>query len=180
MIKSHKTRIYPNENQKGMLEKLFDYSRYCYNLGLETWKEMYNNDEKCTHYKVRDETKTKKQDWEKQYTTNIFETAIEDLNNAFNLFFKDINKHPKFKSKKTAKKSFRIHRKNKTNIKINNEIKSVRIPKTGRNNWIKLAELPRFNGKIKFYTISKKVNKYFISFSIEVETIKNLIKPTNQ
>jgi putative transposase len=172
MIKSHKTRIYPNQEQKQLLNELFGYSRYCYNLGLETWNEMYDNGEKTSHYKVRDKTKTKRDKWCKKYSLNIFETAIEDLNDAFNMFFKGINKYPKFKSKRNFKNSFRIHKKTKYTIKINKENKSIRVPKTGRNNWIKLAELPRFNGKIKSYTISKKSNKYFISFTIEVESNK--------
>ena len=49
------------------LDKLCDYRRYCWNLGLETWNEMYeshlldkDNNPSPSEYKVRDYLVAKK------------------------------------------------------------------------------------------------------------------------
>jgi putative transposase len=36
MLKAHKYRIFPNEEQKNLLAKIFGQVRFVYNLGLET------------------------------------------------------------------------------------------------------------------------------------------------
>ena len=40
-IKTRTIRLYPNSHMKKELDRLCDYRRYCWNLGLETWNEMY-------------------------------------------------------------------------------------------------------------------------------------------
>lgn len=39
-IKTRTARLYPNSHMRTELDKLCDYRRYCWNLGLETWNEV--------------------------------------------------------------------------------------------------------------------------------------------
>ena len=41
MLKSFKYRIYPNQNQKELLSRIFGQVRFVYNLGLETKISAY-------------------------------------------------------------------------------------------------------------------------------------------
>ena len=40
-IKTHQVKIYPNRTMTKEINKLFNYRRYCWNLALETWNNMY-------------------------------------------------------------------------------------------------------------------------------------------
>ena len=71
MIKTHKIKIYPNATMRKVLTSLFNYRRYCYNLALETWNEMYDasvilDDQsfRPSERKVRDELVANKQYWQ--------------------------------------------------------------------------------------------------------------------
>lgn len=41
VTKTQKTRIYPNLFMRNYIDQACDYRRYCYNLALETWQNMY-------------------------------------------------------------------------------------------------------------------------------------------
>lgn len=41
MIKTQQIKIYPNHTMTNEIYKLFNYHRYCWNLALETWNNMY-------------------------------------------------------------------------------------------------------------------------------------------
>lgn len=163
---SQKIRIYPNKTTKKYLDECFNYSRYCYNKGLEIWNKMYEDDLSPDFRKVRNLYKQSyKEDWEIFYSPNILDNAINDLSKGFDLFFKKISKYPKFKSKHKARKSFTINRKNDSTIRIiNNRLYLPKI-KSG----IRLSETINYNGIIKLCTISEKNNRYFASFTIETD-----------
>ena len=179
MILTHKMEIKPNKTIIKLFEKYFGYSRYCYNKGLSIWEEEYSKGNKPNGRKVRDIFKSIKQEWEKEYSPVVLDTAIEDLEKAYNMFYKKINKKPKFKSKKINKNSFRVYRKCDSTIRIkHNKLYLPRFPYG-----IKLTENIRFNGTIKTCTITKKANRYFASFSIELKNeteIKNKFPTTNK
>ena len=167
MYITHKIRIYPNKATINEFNKYFGYSRFCYNRGLELWKEEYKKGNKPNFRKIRDICKLKeiKLEWEKEYTPNVLDTSLEDLANAFKRFFNKISKYPKFKSKKKEKKSFRIYRKNDSTIVI--EDNKLYLPKFKYG--IKLSEELRFKGRIQTCTISCKANQYFASITLKID-----------
>lgn len=160
-----KVRIYPNKTMIKQLELYFNYSRYCYNKSLYIWNTMYKNNEKPNFRTVRDNFKNNyKEEWEKEYPPNILDNSIQFLSNGWSLYFKHITRKPKFKSKKRYKPSFTINRKSDSTIRIINN--KLYLPKFKYG--IKLSEDIKIIGIIKLCTISRKANKYFASFIIEL------------
>jgi len=163
MLITHKIRIYPNKTLTKQFNELFGYSRYCYNRGLEIWNNEYKLGNKPNFRKVRDISKQVKNKWEKEYSPNVLDSAIEDLERGFKNFFSKRSRYPKFKSKRKSNNTFRFNRKNDSTIRIKDN--KLFLPKMKYG--IKLSELPRFNGTIKLCTISKKANTYYASLTID-------------
>jgi putative transposase len=46
MLKSYKYRIYPNQEQKELMQRIFGQVRFVYNLGLETKITNYTGNKK--------------------------------------------------------------------------------------------------------------------------------------
>lgn len=163
-VLTHKIEISPNKTICKLLEEYFGFSRHIYNRGLEIWNKEYKEDNKPNSRKVRDIIKANKLDWYSSLSPQVIDTSIEDLERAFKMFFSKISRYPKFKSKKVEKKSVRFYRKNDSTIRIkDNKLLLPKFPYP-----IKMKEKIRFNGIIKTCTITKRANKYFANFSIEL------------
>lgn len=166
MNKSHKIRIYPNNNQKILFQKTFGCVRFYWNFLLDQRINNYKSKkEKPDFVEVKTTyaglKKTGNFDWLKEVDANALSQADMDLRKAYNNTFKSGFGFPQFKSKKKNKKSYRTS----VNIKISN--KYFRIAKIG---WTKMSEELRFKGKINNVTISQsKSGKYFATFSVETE-----------
>ena len=91
MIISHKIRIYPNKTMIEYLEKCFGYSRFCYNRGLAVWQELYKEGKKVSKFLVISTIKQNKEkymkEWETEYTPNILDSSLNNLEKAFKSFF---------------------------------------------------------------------------------------------
>jgi len=168
LILTQKIRIKPNKTTTKLLNQYFGYSRYIFNQGLNLWNNNYKENLKPNGRKIRDELKLLKKEndyeWEKKMSPQVLDTSIEDLENSFKMFFKGINKYPKFKSKRKSKNSCRFYRKNDSTISIK-ENKLI-LPKFPYG--IKLTEPIKIEGIIKTCTISLIADKYFASFAIEL------------
>lgn len=178
MYITHKIRIYPNKTTINEFNKYFGYSRFCYNRGLELWKEEYKKGNKPNFRKIRDICKLEenKLEWEKEYSTNVLDTSLEDLSNAYKRFFNKKSNYPRYKSKKREKKSFRIHRKNDSTIRIIEN--KLYLPKFKYG--IKLSEELRFKGRIQTCTISCKADQYFVSITLRIENSPYKRNKTNK
>lgn len=120
-LKGFKVKLYPTENQKKELTRNIQVSRAVYNLGLEMQNVVYDNGGKYIRYfdlitefsRMRNEDTDKS--WLKDISVNTIRETLHNLDNAFMRFFKKQNHYPKFKSRKTAKKSFSV-RSDRTNV----------------------------------------------------------------
>lgn len=111
MIKSVKIRLIPTKEQEELMFKSTGIARFTYNWGLAKWNEVYNKGEKASKVNIRTEFNNtiKKQEefkWLKEVSGQVTAQAFEDLNNAFQNFFKGKSDRPKFKNKRKSKKSF--------------------------------------------------------------------------
>ena len=132
MIKSVKIRLLPTQEQEELMFKSVGIARYAYNWGLARWQELYKEGTKPNGYAIKKDfnNTVKKQDefeWLYEVSAKITAQAFDDLQDAFNNFFKGITKYPKFKSRKKSKQSFYV-RYDRMNIKDN----TVNIEKVGR------------------------------------------------
>ena len=172
MLKAYKYRIYPNKKQIILINKTFGCCRFIFNYYLNKRIESYKTENILLNYydNAKDLTNLKKENkWLNEVDSVSLQQTLKDLDKAYQNFFRRIKQgktpgHPKFKSKKNKKQSFRSQY-NKNNIRIiNNKIK---LPKLG---FIKYINSKEFNGQIKSATISKtSTNKYYISILVETE-----------
>jgi len=165
--RSHKIQLKPNNHQSTYFAKACGVSRLAYNWGLNRWKEMYEAKEKTSGRIIRKEfTRIKREQF--PFVTEVTKCApdssFDNLNKAFQNFFRNVKKgrkpgYPKFKKKGTHD-IFTID-----NSKFSVEGKKIRIPKLG---WVRLTEELRFNGKIMSATVSKTADKWFVAILVEL------------
>ena len=166
MNKTFKVRIYPNKEQRVLIDKTHSQVRYLYNFMLNLKEQLYKNFNISIGFydmsKILTELK-KHKIWLKEPDKCSLQNTIKDLDKAYQKFFKGTG-FPKFKSKKRSNNSYRTNGK----FKLDQDNKKIRIPKVG---WIKFRDKSNFNGltKINNITISKiPSNKYYASISAEV------------
>lgn len=161
---AHKIEIKPNNAQKTYLNKCFGISRFTYNWGLAEWKRKYEAKEKPNGFSLKKDFNAIKKEqfpWVKEVTKFANQEAFSDLQNAFNKFFKKQCGYPKFKKKNKSSGSCYIA---SESIKV--EANYVKIPRLRSR--IKMTEAIRFEGKLNSVTLSKKADRYFASFQIEI------------
>ena len=164
--KSFKVRIYPNKEQKVLIDKTFNQVRYIYNFMLNLKQKLYKNFNITLGFynmsKVLTELKRHKM-WLKEVDKWSLTNALKDLDYAYQKFFEGKG-YPKFKSKKRDTNSYRTN----DYLFLDKDTKKIRVPKVG---WIKFRDKSNFEGikKINNITISKSSSgKYFASISAEV------------
>ena len=161
------------------MAQTFGCVRYVYNhlldLCITTYKEIgkkpskFDRDKAITALKHDGE-----HEWLKDPPVAALQSANADLERAYANFFRRVKKgekpgFPKFKSKHTSRKSYRVY-----DVRVLNK-KVIKLPKLGK---VK-ARVPRLpQGRIISCTVSQTPSgKYFISVTTEVEKILNVMKP---
>jgi len=171
ILKSYKYRLYPNKQQKELIEQTFGCNRYIYNKALETKIKHYEKTKKTiSMFKlITGLLKKEKQEneWLRIPYSQTLQMSLKNLDVAFTNFFRTKSGFPKFKSRK-SRQSVQYPQ----NVKVDWGNNKVYFPKL-KNITTKLSR--KFNGKIKTSTLSKtKTNKYFVSILVEInEEIPN-------
>ena len=171
-IKAYKFRIYPNETQKELIEKTFGCTRFVYNhmlaLQIKMYKEQGKSHSKYDLVKMIPSLK-KEHEWLKEVDSTCLQASIDDLDSAYQNFFREIKKgnkqgFPKFKTKRNPKRSFESKCVN-NNITIKDNL--IKLPKL---KWIKAKITQTIDGKILNATVSKtSTEKYFVSLCCKVD-----------
>ena len=165
--KSFKVRIYPNKEQKVLIDKTFGCARFIYNFFLNLKQKLYKyyglNLSYNSMSKILTELKKHKV-WLKEVDKWSLQNALKDLDSAYQKFFNG-DGFPKFKSKKRDKNPYRMS----SNIHLDIDTRMIKIPKVGS---IRFRDKSNFKGLKKIYniTISKSHSgKYYASISAEVD-----------
>ena len=171
-IKAYKFRIYPSEIQKQLIEKSFGCTRFVYNhmlaLQIKTYEEQGKSHSKYDLVKMIPSLK-KEHEWLKEVDSTCLQASIDDLDSAYQNFFREIKKgnnqgFPKFKTKRNPKRSFESKCVN-NNITIKDNL--IKLPKL---KWIKAKITQTIDGKILNATVSKtSTEKYFVSLCCKVD-----------
>ena len=159
---AHKIRLDPNNKQMTYFKKACGVSRFVWNWALDQWEKQYKPGKKPNALELKKQfnsIKRKEYPFVLEVTKYASQQPFIFLQRAYNKFFKGIGKKPKFKSRKKHN-SFYI---GGDHIKIDDN--RVRIPKLG---WVRMREELRFNGRILNATVSKEADKWYISFTVEV------------
>jgi putative transposase len=165
MLKAFKYRLYPNKEQKVLLEKHFGCVRFVWNWALGKKMEAYQKDKtNLSRYELQAELpKMKKgeQPWLAEVGSLSIQSKLEDLDKAYTSFFKKKVAYPKFKCKRNDQK-FRIPQ----NTKVDFEKGKVIIPKFLGG--IKCIFDRQFEGDISSSYVSRTTTgKYFISILVD-------------
>ena len=123
-------RIYPNEKQKELIEKTFGCTRFVYNQMLTIQEERYKNGEKHLSYidmnNYCNQILKKEYEWLKEVDKCSLSNSLNNLNSAYQRFFKKLGKHPNYKSKHHSQKSYT------TNQHIYILENKIQLPKLGK------------------------------------------------
>ena len=166
MFRAYKYRLYPTEKQEILLAKHFGCARFIWNWALEKKTTAYQlNKTKLSRFDLqafipilKKQTET---EWLKEVNSATLQAKLEDLEKAFNSFFRKKTAYPKFKSKKN-RQSFR----NPQSTKFDFKNSKVSIPKFLEG--IKITVDREFTGETSSSFIEKTCSgKYFISILVE-------------
>lgn len=180
MIKGYKIRIYPNKEQKVLIERHIGSCRFIWNYMLALQNENYKNGGKyISKFSMANLlTPLKKKEeyvWLNEVSNASLNRIVFDLNERFQLYFNKQINHPKFKSKKTSKKSYPV-RCDRFYFK---DSKHIHIEKIGFLKTKTDFQIPIGKEKFKNVRLSKELNKYFISFGLECENQANKLNDYN-
>ena len=165
---AYKYRIYPNNDQKVLLEKHFGCSRFVYNQALSEKSERYKTKKESISInklilKLKDTKKIREFEWLKEVNSQTLQSSLRNLDVAFQRFFKKKSGYPRFK-KKSKKQSAIFPQNNKVDFE-NGKFYCMKFREGISTKFHKT-----FKGKIKTCTISKtKSEKYYVSILVENE-----------
>ena len=172
MIKSYKIRIYPTKEQEQHLWKHVGSCRYIWNYMLEKQEESYKNGEKYlsgfSMAKMLTPLKNDgEHDWLYEVSNKSLQAICRDLDKAYKSLFKNVSRHPKFKSRKNSKASYPV---NCESFYFKDE-KVLNVEKVGKIKYKTDFTFPVGRNKVKFNNvrITYVNNKWIISFGVEYE-----------
>ena len=192
MILTHKTEIFPNQEQVKQIEINFGMRRFFFNKTIMTLKHKYG-DLKANKRLIK---KKELMEWRKtlfrakykwlvkKTSSHVLDTTIEDVQFALDSLWRkgrDI-----LLRKKKNSNTFRIHRCGLnsdgfvTSFFLHPDNKAlIRLPKMG---YIEMAEELRWENHpetIRTVTVKKEANRYFIAIACEIPN-PPLLKKTNK
>ena len=170
---SVKVELKLNNREKTIMNKHIGFSRFCYNYALSIYTQLDHKRYKGGSSKKIDLIRkiftnvTKKNpsfSWTKQMSSRVYQNAFRNLKAAFSKKWNNGNGFPRFKRKKDPG-SFTVDSSN-----------GVILQKGGKQ--VKLPTLGLFKTKetipscvSQTYTVSKRGDRYYVSFSINAELI---------
>jgi putative transposase len=174
---AYRFELDPNEVQRVLLAKSVGASRFVYNWGLEQSQrasELTGKRPKLAELKTRlVELKTSDCAWLYEVSAHIGQSALKDLNEAYERFFKGLKRetprtgYPRFKKRGEAD-SARLY-----GVKLNE--RHIRLPMIG---WVRLKETRSkrgFEGRILSATIRRRADRWFVSLC--VERTREIVEP---
>ena len=171
MIKSFKIRIYPTKAQEELIWKHIGSCRYIWNWMLAKQEELYAAGEKhlSTFSMIKLLTPLKndgEHGWLYDVSNTSLQIACQDLQKAYDKFFKKISGFPKFKSRKRSKLSYPVCADRFYFV----DNKTVQIQKLGKVRYKTDFNLPLYKEhKFSNPRITNRNGKWLLSFGMECE-----------
>jgi len=162
--KAFKFRLQLTQEQNGRFGQFAGTSRFAYNYALDRKKTTYKQTGKSiTSGEIQEEiTQMKKSpeyEWLNDVPSQIPQQAVQNLDRAFDGFFKKRSGFPKFKKKHSSVQSFRIPQ----NIKVKGG--KVFVPKLG---YVKMIQSRQIEGTIKGASFrADRRGQWFVSINTE-------------
>ena len=183
--KAYKFRIYPDENQRSLINKTLGCTRFIYNYFLNILKE--NSYKKATE-NIKYYTRYLKYEYPflQEVDSIAIRTALFNLEDSYKKFFSKQAGYPKFKSK-FSKNSFNTRavygtykNNNYCNIEIDLENMTIKLPKLKKLKIRGYRNTKTINGRVINATVSKEPNgKYYVSVLFEMSDGVKRVIPTS-
>jgi len=152
--KGFKFRLYPNKTQRELIAKTFGCTRFIYNKKLSDKNEYYEKTGKMlknTPAQYKDEY-----EWLREADSLALANVQIALNKAYKNFYENNNSgYPKFKSKKSCRKSYTTNLVN-GNIRLGDGF--IKLPKLGRVEIKQHRSIPD-GYRLKAVTVSMNMNR---------------------
>ena len=177
MLKGYVFEILPNDEQQELIWKTVGCNRLVWNRMLDLKITEYEKHGKSLSKFDLDKRVAKlKQSDEYWFLNEIdslsLQVTTDNLNQAFQRFFKGQNKYPKFKAKHFSRQAYTTSFVN-GNIKVLFKSQQIQLPKLGKVD----AKLYRkLKGKIKRATVCHDGNKFWCSIVVDISKPKKLTK----
>ena len=167
MQKGVKFRIYPNKEQKNLINQTLGCCRFVYNKGLAMRNDAYKNGDKIgysqTSAMLTELKRCEDFAFLKEVDSIALQQSLRDLDRGFVNFFQKRAAHPVFKRKHNHHQSYRTINQG-GNIRIVG--KQIRLPKLG---YVKVRQSMEI-GQINSVTIERTpTGKYFAVLNVEFE-----------
>ncbi len=177
--KAYKFRLYPNQEQENLINKTLGSCRFIYNYYLEDWKNKKDLPPLKANRCIKNLPDLfKKYTWLKEIDKLILYATLFRLEDAFRSNF-DLNFKSKYK-----KNTYRIDMyksknspKNYCPIKLNLKTKTIFLSQLKQVKIGGYRHLDKITGKIINATISKEINRYYVSVLYEQIIKKTTFKP---
>jgi putative transposase len=171
MTVAHTIALEPNNTQATYFVKAAGIARCADNWALAEWNRQYeawkadNSLPKPSQKSLRRQLNAIKREqfpWMLDISKCVPQMAIIQLGEAFQNFWAGRAEHPKF-HKKGVHDSLTL-----TNDKCSIEGRRIHISKLG---WVRMREPLRFKGKIRSATISREADRWFVSITVDTDSI---------
>ena len=164
---SYKFRLYPNTAQQIQIAKTFGCCRFVFNHFLDLRQQVYRAEGKTLNYNscaVMLPSMKKELPWLAEVDSTALQSAVRDLDTAFQNFFRRVKQgnkpgYPQFKSKHDNHQSYKSKCVG-TNIKLIDG-KHIQLPKLGT---VRCAISKQIQGRILSATVSRNPSgRYFVA-----------------
>ncbi|NEQ38179.1 MAG: IS200/IS605 family element transposase accessory protein TnpB [Okeania sp. SIO3I5] len=170
MLLGFKTELHPNNQQRTLLAKHVGVARHAWNWGLWLTRNILNHNSNNPGSKLKFPTAIglhkllvamvkPNNCWYYEVSKTAPQYALRHLSVAWKRCFSKVSGQPQFK-KKGRDDSFTL------DGSISVDFNRIKLPRIG---WVKTFEILPDNVIPKSVTISKKANRWFVSFKIEKE-----------
>ena len=166
MIQSHRIALDPTVEQGIALSRACGVARFAYNWALAEWNSRYEAGEKVSTNVLRKEWNALKREqfpWVYESPKDANQQPFNNLNTAFQRFFKGKAKKPTFK-KRGQHDSYYVN-----NGRMYFYGLVVQLPNLGK---VRLREELRVTGRVVSGTISREADRWFLSVHVETEPEK--------
>ena len=185
VLKGYIFRLYPNVEQKILINKTIGSARLIYNIFLRDRIDTYNNTKKgksAYDQNIMIPSLLVKYPFLKEVDSCSLRNASNDLECAYDHFFKQ-GGFPKFKAK-GAKDSYKTNNAVSTykekvynSIELDLEKRLIKLPKL---KWVKIKgyrNKESINGRIRSAVIRKVAERYYVSILVEEDVYKPMFTP---
>jgi len=166
-MKAFKYELRLSEAQRNQCNQIAGICRYVWNRALAMKKESWEKEKKkISEFDLNNLLVQWKRElaWMSLAPSQSLQQVNKDLSIAFKSFFNGSG-YPKFK-KRGVRDSFRLPQGVSLLRQLSNKVGVVQFPKLKKVRFVKSREV---EGKIKYATVSRKCDKWFVSFTCEVE-----------